>query len=290
MDTPVTTTARFTQHPADMKEDFTCGQRWEEYTPDNHAVWRALYERQSALLKGRACSEYLDSLTALKVTADGIPDARRMSDILEKSTGWRIVTVPGLIPSEAFHTHLSRRQFPVTYWIRSREQMDYLAEPDIFHDLFGHVPMLMNPVFADYMQEFGKGGVKAAGLDSIAFLERLYWYTVEFGLIRTQDGLRIYGSGIVSSQTESVYSLESPRPHRIGFDLQRIMRTDYRYDKLQESYFVIENFEQLFDATRPDFTPVYDALRPLPTIEPYTLLSGDKVFHRGTVEQEKHTL
>ena len=277
---------RADDHPPDMKEDYTCEHRFEDYTPEDHAIWQELFNRQSALLDNRACNEYLQSLPELGVTAEGIPDFRRMSDILEKATGWRIVTVPGLIPSGVFHTHLSERQFPVTYWIRAREQIDYLAEPDIFHDLFGHVPMLMSPVFADYMQEFGKGGVKAKNLDALRFLERLYWYTVEFGLINTAEGIRIYGSGIVSSKTESVYCLDSPRPHRIGFDLKRIMRTEYRYDNLQESYFVIDGFGQLFDATRPDFTPIYEELRPAETIEPYCILPADKVFHRGTVSGE----
>ncbi len=280
---------RASEHPADMKEDYTCEQHPENYTQEDHAIWRELFNLQSGLLAQRACGEYLQSLPKLGVTAEGIPDFRRMSDILEKTTGWRIVTVPGLIPGTVFHAHLARRQFPVTYWIRSREQIDYLAEPDIFHDLFGHVPMLMNPVFADYMQEFGKGGVKAAGQGNIKYLERLYWYTVEFGLIRTQDGIRIYGSGIVSSKTESIYCLEDTRPHRIGFNLRRIMRTNYRYDNLQESYFVVDNFEQLFEATRPDFTPIYEEIQTQAGIEPYLLLPEDKVIHKGTVLAEKTT-
>jgi phenylalanine-4-hydroxylase len=280
---------RFEEHPADMKEDYTCQQHWEDYSEDDHAIWRELFDRQSKMLVGRACREYLESLPKLGVTAKGIPDFRRMSDILEKATRWTIVTVPGLIPGDVFQDHLANRRFPVTYWIRKREQIDYLAEPDIFHDLFGHVPMLMNPVFADYMQEFGKGGVKAGGLDAADYLGRLYWYTVEFGLIKTkEEGLRIYGSGIVSSKTESIYCLEDARPHRIGLDLRRAMRTDFRYDKLQETYFVIDSFEQLFDITRPDFAPVYEEVRKLGDVEPYRILPGDKVLHRGTVESEAH--
>lgn len=278
---------RFEQKPEDIRPDFTCEHNWESYTTEDHAIWAELYARQSNMLVGRACREYLDSLTALKITYDKIPDFRRMSEILEKKTGWEIITVPGLIPSEVFHKHLSERRFPVTFWIRDRAQIDYIVEPDIFHDLFGHIPMLMNPSFADYVQQFGCGGVKAAKLNSHRFLERLYWYTVEFGLINTPDGIRIYGSGIVSSKTESIYCLEAARPHRIGFDLKRIMRTEYRYDKLQESYFVIDSLEQLMDATRPDFAPIYDELRALTPIEPYTVQPGDKLFHRGTVEKEK---
>jgi phenylalanine-4-hydroxylase len=278
---------RFEERPADMKEDYTCQQHWEDYSAEDHAMWRELFNRQSKLLVGRACNEFLESLPALGVTEAGIPDFRRMSDILEKTTGWTIVTVPGLIPSEAFQAHLAARRFPVTYWIRSREQIDYLAEPDVFHDLFGHVPLLINPVFADYMQEFGRGGVKAAGLNAADYLARLYWHTVEFGLINTPDGLRIYGSGIVSSKTESIYCLEDPRPHRLAFDLKRIMRSDFDYDKLQETYFVIDSFEQLFDATRPDFTPIYEEVRKQGDVKPYRVMPGDKVIHRGTVENEK---
>ena len=277
---------RANEHPADMKEDYTCGHNYEDYTSEDHAVWGELFNRQRKLLVNRACKEYLDSLSALGVTQSRIPDYRRMSDILEKTTGWRIVIVPGLIPASAFHAHLAKRQFPVTFWIRTREQIDYLAEPDIFHDLFGHVPMLMNPIFADYMQKFGKGGVKATSLDSIRFLDRLYWYTVEFGLIRTPDGLRIYGSGIVSSKTESIYCLEDKRPHRIAFNLKRLMRTHYRYDKLQESYFVIDNFEQLFEATKPDFTPLYEELKTAGDIEPYLTMPEDGIITQGTVASE----
>jgi phenylalanine-4-hydroxylase len=276
------------QETAAMKDNYICDQHWENYAEQDHAVWRELYKRQSKLLVNRACREYLDSLSVLGVTADGIPDFHRMSDILNKTTGWSIITVKGLITSEAFHSHLAARQFPVTYWIRKPEQIDYIAEPDIFHDLFGHIPMLMNPIFADYMQEFGKGGVKATNLNAIRHLERLYWYTVEFGLINTKEGVRIYGSGIVSSKTESVYCLDDARPHRIGFNLKRIMRTDYRYDKLQECYFVIDSFEQLFDATRPDFAPIYKEVSQQGDIEPYKLLPNDRIFSRGTVINEAH--
>jgi phenylalanine-4-hydroxylase len=278
---------RFEERPAGMRADYTSDNP-NPYTAEDHAIWRILFERQGKLLVNRACDEYMDSLLTLGVTADGIPDFRRMSEILTKASGWRIVTVNGLIPAEVFLEHLANRRFPVTYWIRTREQIDYLAEPDIFHDLFGHVPMLMNPVFADYMQEFGRGGVKAHGLDADTYITRLYWYTVEFGLINTRKGLRIYGSGIVSSKTESIYCLEDARPHRIAFDLKRIMRTDYRYDKLQETYFVIDSFEQLFDATRPDFAPVYEEVKKQGDIEPYQVLSEDKILHRGSVENEKH--
>jgi len=279
---------RSDKYEADLIEDYLCQQHWEDYTKQDHAVWKELFNRQSKLLVNRAAEEYLKVIPTLGLTDEGIPDFRRMSEILHKATGWTIITVKGLISSEAFHGHLSRREFPVTYWIRKPEEIDYIAEPDIFHDLFGHVPMLMNPVFADYVQAFGMGGVKADNLHYMTYLEKLYWYTVEFGLINTKDGLRIYGSGIVSSKTESIYCLEDKRPHRIGFDLKRTMRTDYRYDKLQECYFVIDSFEQLFEATRPDFTPIYEEVSKLGIIEPYKLQPEDKVFTKGTVINESH--
>jgi phenylalanine-4-hydroxylase len=264
--------------------DFTIEQNWDAYTEEEHAVWRLLFERQQTLLKHRACREYLDGLAGLGVAAAGIPDFRRLSEILDRSTGWRIVAVPGLVPDEVFFDHLAHRRFPSTCFIRGRDQLDYLQEPDIFHDICGHVPLLMNPIFADYMQAYGKGGLKARGLGHLQRLARLYWYTVEFGLIRTPDGIRIYGSGIVSSKTESVYCLESASPNRLGFDLLRIMRTGYRLDTFQKSYFVIDGFEQLFDATRPDFTPYYQTLRGLPQIGSGEVLASDRVIQRGTGE------
>ena len=256
-------------------EDFVIEQGWERYTAEDHAIWRRLFERQSALLRGRACKEYLDGLAATGAAADGIPHFERASEILQRATGWRIVAVAGLVPDDVFFWHLANRRFPVTNWIRAPEQMDYLQEPDVFHDFFGHVPVLMNPVFAEYMRAYGEGGLKALRLDALRYLARLYWYTVEFGLIHGADGLRIYGSGIVSSRTESVYCLDSPEPNRIAFDLLRVMQTDYRIDDLQAVYFVIDDFQQLFDATRPDFTPYYARLRERPDLAPETVLPSD---------------
>lgn len=262
--------------------DFVVDQGWHAYSEQEHALWRHLYERQSDILPGRACDAFLDGLRRLGVAADGIPDFERLSDSLVDATGWRVVAVSGLVPDDVFFWHLANRRFPVTNWIRTPQQMDYLQEPDVFHDLFGHVPMLTNPVFANYMQAYGRGGLKALHLDALHYLARLYWYTVEFGLIETADGLRIYGSGIVSSHTESVYCLEDPKPNRIGFDLLRIMQTEYRIDDLQEVYFVIESFDQLFDATRPDFTPYYTDLRTRDDLTPQTVLETDTLISAGT--------
>ena len=262
----------------DMAPDFTIEQDWPAYTQEQHAVWRLLFERQQKLLVGRACREYLDGLGGLGVAARGIPDFRALSDTLERTTGWRIVAVPGLVPDAVFFAHLARRRFPSTCFIRRRDQLDYLQEPDVFHDICGHVPLLMNPIFADYMQAYGEGGLKAQGLGHLERLARLYWYTVEFGLIATPEGLRIYGSGILSSAGESVYCLDNPRPLRIGFNLRRVMRTRYRIDRFQDTYFVIDGFAQLFAATRPDFAPIYRELATLPDLDPGAVLPGEPQF------------
>jgi phenylalanine-4-hydroxylase len=203
--------------------------------------------------------------------------------VLARATGWELVAVEGLLPDEVFFDHLANRRFPVSWWIRKPEQLDYLSEPDLFHDLFGHVPLLLNPVFADYMQAYGRGGMKAfaIGPEALMNLTRLYWYTVEFGLINTGDGLRIYGAGIVSSKGESIYSLDSPSPNRIGFGLERVMSTRYRIDTYQQTYFVIDSFEQLFEATHPDFTPIYAKLRESPAHAAGDVLDEDRVFTRG---------
>jgi phenylalanine-4-hydroxylase len=258
--------------------DHTIEQNWQAYAEDEHAVWRLLFERQQKLLKRRACREYLDGLQQLGVAAHGIPDFRRLSDILDRATGWRIAPVPGLVPDDVFFAFLAARRFPSTCFIRRRDQLDYLQEPDVFHDIAGHVPMLMSPVFADYMQAYGEGGLKAVHLGHLTHLARLYWYTVEFGLIATDEGLRIYGSGILSSAGEAVYSLEDPHPHRLRFNLRRVMRTQYHIDRYQETYFVIDDFAQLFAATRPDFAPIYREVGVLPDIRAETILPNDSRY------------
>ena len=265
-----------------LDSDFSIVQDWRNYTDEEHAIWRLLFERQQQLLVDRACHEFLDGLGALGVAADGIPDFRRLSDVLDAATGWRLVAVPGLVPDDVFFAYLARRRFPSTCFIRRRDQLDYLQEPDVFHDICGHVPLLINPVFADYMQAYGEGGLKALGLGHLQRLARLYWYTVEFGLIATEQGLRIYGSGILSSAGESVYCLDDPRPNRVRFELRRVMRTRYRIDDFQQTYFVIDDFQQLFDATRPDFAPIYREIAALPDIEPDELISSDHKFNRTT--------
>ncbi|MBS0432315.1 MAG: phenylalanine 4-monooxygenase [Proteobacteria bacterium] len=259
-------------------------QPWAEYSRTDHEVWAQLFRRQREILKHRATREFIDNQERFGMSPDAIPKFEDLNRVLQAGTGWEIVGVEGLLPDQVFFDHLANRRFPVSWWIRKPEQLDYLSEPDLFHDLFGHVPMLLNPVFADYVQAYGRGGVKAhaIGAEALMNLTRLYWYTVEFGLISTSEGLRIYGSGIVSSKGESVYCLESDSPNRIGFDLERIMRTRYKIDTYQQTYFVIDSFEQLMDATRPDFTPIYERLAKLDSFPAGEPQVGDRVIHRGT--------
>jgi phenylalanine-4-hydroxylase len=261
-------------------------QPWADYKDEDHATWGTLYQRQRELLVGRASEEFLAAQDAMGMTPHAIPRFDQLNEVLGAATGWTLIGVEGLLPELDFFDHLANRRFPVTWWIRRPDQIDYIAEPDLFHDLFGHVPLLMNPLFADYMQAYGRGGVKAHGVgpEALVNLTRLYWYTVEFGLINTPEGLRIYGSGIVSSKGESLYSLESDAPNRIGFDLERVMRTRYRIDTYQKTYFVIDSFEQLIDATRPDFTPLYARLAEQDAIAAGNVLDSDRVYTRGTGE------
>ena len=271
------------EKPANARDDWTIDQGWPDYTADEHAVWDLLYKRQMDVLPGRAAPEFLEGLKALDLGKGGIPEFEAMSDELEALTGWRVVAVPGLVPDEVFFDHLANRRFPAGQFIRKRNELDYLQEPDVFHDVFGHVPMLTNPVFADYMEAYGKGGLRSLDFAALKNLAALYWYTVEFGLIQTDEGLRIYGAGIVSSKTESIFALEDPSPNRIGFDLERLMKTDYRIDDFQQTYFVIDSYEQLFDATvKTDFAPIYDRMQGKFALKPEDVVADDDVITRGS--------
>ena len=243
--------------------NYTCPQNHAAYTAADHDTYRRLYERQSALLPGLASEAFIAALPSLGIK-DHIPRFEEINERLYRATRWEIVAVPGLIPEVPFFTLLANRQFPVTDWIRTPGEFDYIVEPDIFHDLFGHVPLLFNPVFADYVQRYGQGGLKAQGLGSCEMLSRLYWYTIEFGLIREAQGLRAYGAGILSSSGELPYSVQSPEPQRIPLRLTRTMRTRYKIDTYQQTYFVIDSFQQLFDMTAADFAPIYERLHGLP--------------------------
>jgi phenylalanine-4-hydroxylase len=271
----------------EVNEDYTIDQHWENHTAAEHARWDYLYARQVRILKGRAANEFLDGIEKLKISEGGIPNYEELSGRLEALTGWRVVAVPDLVPDIVFFNHLANRRFPTSDFIRDADQLDYLQEPDNFHDVFGHVPMLAHPVFADYMQAYGKGGLRAENLGVLPQLARLYWYTVEFGLVKSPDGLRIFGSGIVSSMAESIFCLEDPSPNRIEFDLKRVMRTNYRIDDYQETYFVIDSFKALQEETLQNFGPIYDKLKGLPELEPADVLDDDVVLHLGSGEYER---
>ena len=264
------------------RADWTIDQGWKTYTAAEHGVWRTLFERQVKLLPGRACAEFLAGMEALPIGADAIPDFRRLSDILMRRTGWQVVAVPGLVPSEVFFEHLANRRFPAGQFIRRPDQLDYIEEPDVFHDVFGHIPMLMHPVLADYLQAYGKGGLRAQRLGALDQLSRVYWFTVEFGLVAQADALRIYGAGIVSSFAETQFSLENSSPNRLKFDLGRLMRTRYRIDDFQESYFVLDTLDDLLQLAEIDFAPLYNKAKAKAEIEPGEVLPGDRVITHGT--------
>jgi phenylalanine-4-hydroxylase len=268
--------------PPGAAADWTIDQGWESYAQAEHEVWITLYERQTALLPGRACDAFLRGLDALDLHRSGIPDFKRINEELRRLTGWTVVAVPGLVPDDVFFDHLANRRFPAGQFIRKPHELDYLQEPDIFHDVFGHVPMLTDPTFADYMQAYGRGGQRALGLGRLANLARLYWYTVEFGLMETPQGLRIYGAGIVSSRTESIFALDDPSPNRIGFDLERVMRTPYRIDDFQQVYFVIPSIQTLQEVTLRDFGPLYDRLAGASDLGIAEIASADRVITSGT--------
>jgi phenylalanine-4-hydroxylase len=247
--------------------DFSVEQDWNAYRGEDHALFRRLYERQSKLVPRYACPEWISAIAGLDASG-GIPKFHDVTKKLRAKTGWEIVAVPGLIPDEAFFTHFAALRFPVTVWLRKPEEFDYIVEPDVFHDFFGHVPLLFDQVYADHLHEYGKGGLKAMRLDAVKMLARLYWYTIEFGLIKTGLGTRAYGAGLISSGGELAYCVADPAPRRLDFDLEQALRTDYRIDRYQTTYFVIDSFDQLLRDTAPDFTPIYERLRVLPTLAP----------------------
>ena len=262
--------------PAGANTDWSVPQNWDRFSADEHAMWNTLFAKQTAMLPGRAADAFLRGIDVLKLSRPGIPDYRELNAQLMAATGWQIIAVPGLVPDAVFFDHLANRGFPAGNFIRMPEQSDYLQEPDVFHDVFGHVPMLADPVFADYMVAYGKGGLRSLGFGALDHLARLYWYTVEFGLIKQPDGLRIYGAGIVSSYAESIFALEDPRPNRIAFDLLRVMRTHYRIDDFQQNYFVISSIDKLLTVTvETDFAPLYARLDILPDISASEVLADD---------------
>lgn len=276
-------TSTETTRPEGAAKDWTVPQNWSAYTPQEHALWDRLFARQADMLRGRASAAFLNGLEVLRLSRPGIPDFEELSDRLQKRTGWSVVPVPGLVPDAVFFEHLAQRRFVAGNFIRPPAQVDYLQEPDIFHDVFGHVPLLADPVFADYMQAYGEGGLRSLDYGALHKLARLYWYTVEFGIVREDGDLRLYGAGIVSSFGESIYALDDPSPSRLGFDLKRVLRTRYRIDDYQQTYFVIDSFDDLLRQTlETDFAPLYAELEAASDLDPDTVLGEDVVLSRGT--------
>ena len=271
--------------PPGAAADWTIPQDWRSYTPVEHAMWDKLFARQAAMLPDRVTPAFMRGLDVLRLSKPGVPDFDELNERLRKLTGWTVVAVPGLVPDDVFFEHMANRRFVAGRFIRKPEQIDYLQEPDVFHDVFGHVPLLANPVFADYMQAYGEGGLRSLKFGALHKLARLYWYTVEFGLIREGGKLHLYGAGIVSSYGESVFALDDPSPNRVGFDLKRVMRTNYKIDDYQQTYFVIDSFEDLLRQTlETDFAPLYRELETAPDLATDALEQGDRVFHAGTQE------
>ena len=262
--------------PAGAAADWTMPQGWDRFTPQEHANWDLLVERQAKALDGLACSAFLAGVDVLRLSKPGIPDHAELNAHLQARTGWQVVAVPGVIPNDAFFLHLSERRFPAANFLRSADSLDYSEEPDMFHDLFGHLPMLTDPVFADFMVAYGKAGLRAMSLDAVDFLGRLYLHTVEFGLVRERGELRGYGAGLLSSYAETVHALTAPGVQRIRLDLPRVMRSGYLFDEFQRTYFVIDSFDHLLNVTAgTDFQPIYDDLRGRPLLAPGADCDGD---------------
>lgn len=262
--------------PDQVPADFVVDQGFDRYTAADHETWSRLHRRQFELLRGRICDEFFAGLAALGIAADGIPDFRQINRVLKAATGWEVVAVPGLVPDRVFFTHLAERRFPAGFWIRRPEEFDYIEEPDIFHDVFGHVPLLMNPAYADFVAAYGAAGLRYAEPADLTRLARLYWYSVEFGLIETAAGMRIFGAGIASSPGETLFALESDKPNRIRFDPVRVMRTRYKIDDFQQSYFVLPGFDAMPDLAAEPLERAMEKAKALPELEADAVIAEDR--------------
>jgi phenylalanine-4-hydroxylase len=273
---------------AQTVEECLIEQNWDRYTPQDHKTWGTLYNRQLETLKGKICQEYLDGLKTLHLTPDEVPNYEKMNRYLRAATGWEVLPVPGLIASQPFFSMLANKQFPAGTFIRTPEQLDYLEEPDIFHDVFGHVPLLSNPAYANYMQEYGKGGLLAMDHKGVKYLARLNWYTIEFGLILSGGDFKVYGAGIMSSFGEAKYVMNNASPNVLKFNLERVLRTGYYIDDFQATYFAINSFDALFkECVERPFLPLYADFNQKPQLSPFELLEGDQVLRRGSGEYWK---
>ena len=253
------------------------------YSEEENTVWRDLIKRQIPMLNGRACTPWIDALNEMNFPKDRVPQLNELSEVLQKHTGWSVSAVPALIGFTEFFQLLASRQFPVATFIRRREHFDYLQEPDIFHEVFGHTPPLTDHRFAAFVEAYGKAGLAADPRDH-AMLARLFWFTVEFGLVNTDDGVRAYGAGVMSSPSELLHAIDSGKPQYKPFDPVDALRTPYRIDILQPIYFVIDSFEQLLEDCYEDFADVYSRVKSQTDIKAHALLESDDVLSRGTLE------
>ena len=252
------------------RSDFTVEQEYD-YTDAEQEVWRILSDRQTKLTKRLAHKSYLDGVEALGLI-DRIPDFDEVSQKLRKLTNWELVAVPGLIPAPAFFDHLAERRFPVTNWLRKREELDYIVEPDMFHDFFGHVPALTQPAFADFMQMYGQKAESLIELGGGDMIERLYWYTAEFGLMQEGGRVKAFGAGLMSSFSELQFAVESPDAHHVPFDIETVMRTVYEIDKFQRAYFVLPSFSTLKDGfEKSDLAAIIARWKGAPVLDPATI-------------------
>ena len=267
----------FDEPPAGCAADWTMAQQWDRFTAEEHDSWGKLFATQCETLERYAARAFLDGLEVLRMSQPGIPRLDELNARLEPATGWQVVAVPGWIPNEPFFDHLANRRFPAANFLRPADSLDYSEEPDMFHDLFGHVPMLTDPVYGDFLVAYGQAGLRAEKLGASDFLGRLWLYTVEFGLVREGSGLKAFGGGLLSSQAETVWALTSQEPLRLELDIPRVMRTDYHFDRFQQTYFVIDSFAELLRVTEEtDFARVYREIEHQPTLKPGERLDGDR--------------
>lgn len=236
------------------------------YTEAENEVWHTLYQRQIPIVAPRACQAYLDGLEGLKLSPTHVPQCAEVSKALERATGWSVVPVKALISFEEFFTLLANKRFPAASFIRIPEELDYLQEPDIFHEIFGHCPMLMHSDFAKFTQAFGRIGLQA-GQKERARLARLYWFTAEFGLFEGLESHKIYGAGILSSKSETIYAAEHAAPKRVAFDLLSALRTPYRYDIIQTLYYTISDFNTLYKMVEEDLLGLLKQAKAMGDIE-----------------------
>lgn len=269
----------FDAPPEGVAADWTMSQDWEAFTGEQHATWRTLFDQQLAALDGYACRSFIKGLDLLRQLKPGVPDFAELNALLKPASGWEVVAVPGWIPNQPFFEHLANKRFPAANFVRPPEQIAYSEEPDMFHDIFGHVPMLTDPAFSDFLVAYGEAGLRAEKLGASDYLGRLWLYTVEFGLIVEDGELRAFGGGLLSSFAETVSALTAPEPQRIWLDIARVMRTQYHFDEFQQTYFVVAGFEELLRATEEtDFASIYKQIADEPTLEPGDTFRDDAVY------------